>query len=158
FRGRGLAVDFLTPYEILPTDPRLYNGVTGFPGFNFARSRVLLAGANDPWLIAFDPDSPTSPPPASIPLTNQNMIVRYVAPVPGDPTSAYFTAGPFTTTSLFRLTNISFRGNATVTQITGGPVNGDVLGHLAVSNSGCLYISKAGFLQQKIFKTCNGSN
>jgi photosystem II stability/assembly factor-like uncharacterized protein len=159
--GRGLAADFLTPYEILPTDSLLYNGVSGFPGFNFAGSRILLAGANDPWLIAFDPDaphSPTDPGPPAVPLTNQNSIVRYIAPIPGDPSSAYFTAGPFTSTSLFRLTNISFRGNATVTSITGGPVNGDVLGPLAVSTSQCLYLVKPGFLQQKIFKSPDGGN
>jgi hypothetical protein len=111
--------------------------------------------------VAFDPASPTNPPPAAIRLTNQNSVVRYIAPVPGDPASAYFTAGSFVTTSLFRLTNISFRGNATVTPIISGPVNGDVLGHLAVSPGPqrSLYVVKAGFVDgQKIFKTPDAGN
>jgi hypothetical protein len=49
--------DFLTPFEILPTVQRLYAN-RGFPGFNFEPSRIVLTGANNPWLVAFDPDAP----------------------------------------------------------------------------------------------------
>jgi photosystem II stability/assembly factor-like uncharacterized protein len=154
-QGLGFPADFLTPYEILPTDPRLYNGVTGFPGFNFGRSRILLTGANNPWLVAFDPDAPSNNT-ASVRLTSSiNSVINYIAPAPGDPTTAYLTAG----SALYRLSNISFAGIATVTSITGGPVNGNVLGHLAVSpaRSGTLYLIKVGFLAgQKIFKSENG--
>jgi photosystem II stability/assembly factor-like uncharacterized protein len=158
----GLPADFLTPYEALPTDARLYNGVTNFPGFNFGRARILLTGSNNPWLVAFDPDAPINNI-ASVPLTsmfnNTTNAIHYIAPAPSDPTTAYFTAGPTTATSLYRLSNISFAGNATVTPITGRPVDGSVLGHLAVSPArpGTLYLTKVGFLEgEKIFKSENG--
>jgi hypothetical protein len=159
--GLALPADFLAPFEILPTDPRLYGGVTSFPGFNFAGSRILLAGANNPWLIAFDPSSPSNST-ASIPLTNQiNNVIRFIAPMPSDPTSAYFTGGLNTATALFRLNNISFAGNSVVTPINTGPLSGSVLGHLAVSpgNPGNLYVIKAGFVNaQKIFKSEDGGS
>src|SRR5262249_45182365 len=93
FGDLGLESDFLTPYEVLPTDPRLYSGVPGFPGFDFDRSRILLTGANNPWLVAFDPDAASNNT-VSLPLTNGiNSTIHYIAPVPGDPTTAYLMAG-----------------------------------------------------------------
>jgi photosystem II stability/assembly factor-like uncharacterized protein len=155
FSDLNLPADFLTPYETLPTDPRLYSGVPGFPGFDFERSRILLTGANNPWLVAFDPDAPSNNI-ASIALTGRiNSVIHYIAPVPDDPTIAYLTAG----SALYRLNNISFAGNAIVTQVTGAPVNGDVLGHLTVSSAGVLYVIKVGFLDgQKIFSSADGGN
>jgi photosystem II stability/assembly factor-like uncharacterized protein len=155
FRDLNIPCDFLTPYEILPTDQSLFSGVSGFAGFDFERSRILLTGANNPWLVAFDPDAPSNNV-ASVALTDKiNSVIHYVAQVPGDPTIAFLTAG----SALYRLNNISFSGNATVTQITGGPVNGDVLGHLAVSSAGVLYVIKVGFLgDQKVFSSTDGGN
>jgi len=95
FREPGPLPTFMTPFEILPTDPRLYNGATGFPGFNFGRSRILLTGANSPWLVAFDPAA-SSNNTASRQLTtlfDKDNVIYYVAPVPCDPTTAYVTAG-----------------------------------------------------------------
>jgi photosystem II stability/assembly factor-like uncharacterized protein len=159
FNSLRLLSDYLTPYEILPTDPRLYRGAIGFPVFNFRRSRILLTGANNPWLVAFDPDAPSNNT-ASRQLTtvfnNTNNVINYIAPVPCRPTRAYFTAG----SALYRLDNISFARNATITHVTAGPLSGnDVLGHLAVAPTvrGILYVTKVGFLEgQKIFKTKNG--
>jgi photosystem II stability/assembly factor-like uncharacterized protein len=155
FSDLNLPSDFLTPYEILPTDPRLYSGIPGFAGFDFERSRILLTGANNPWLVAFDPEA-SSNNSASIALTDRiNSVIHYIAQVPGDPTTAYLTAG----SALYRLNNISCSGSATVTQLTGGPVNGDVLGHLAVSSAGILYVIKVGFLDgQKIFSSADGGD
>jgi photosystem II stability/assembly factor-like uncharacterized protein len=159
FNALGQRSDLLTPYEILPNDPRLYSGAIGFPAFNFRRSRILLTGANNPWLVAFDPDAPSNNT-ASRQLTtvfnNTDNVINYIAPVPCRPARAYFTAD----SALYRLDNISFARNATVTQVTAGPVSGnDVLGHLAVAPTvrGILYVTKVGFLEgQKIFKTKNG--
>ena len=135
--------DFLTPFELLPTDPRLYTNV-GFQGFDFKPSRILLAGATGGRNTV------------AVQLTCAiNSIIHYIAPVPGDPTTAYLTAG----SALYRLSNISFAGNATVTPITGDPINGDVLGHLAVSRAGILYLTKVGFVEgQKIFSSADGGN
>jgi photosystem II stability/assembly factor-like uncharacterized protein len=145
--------DFLTPYEILPNDPRLYIGATGFPGFNFGRSRILLTGANNPWLVAFDPDALSNNTAKCQLTTLVDNVINYVAPVPCHPTTAYVTAG----SAVYRLNNISFAKNAAITQIAGGPINGkDVLGHLAVSRTlrETLYVTKVGFLEgHKVFKT-----
>jgi photosystem II stability/assembly factor-like uncharacterized protein len=166
---------FLTPYEVLPTDSRLFAGVTGFGSFNFSRSRILLAGGQVlvsgklvpvPILLAFNPDASTNNT-VSVQLTTSiNGLVQFIAPVPGDPTTAFVVASeppgsctpPSSTCSaLFQLTNISFAGTANATQISGGPVNEvDVLGHLVVSpaNPSRLYLLKVGFLDgQKVFRT-----
>jgi hypothetical protein len=111
--------------------------------------------------VAFNPSAPKdSNNPQVVVINNQiNNFIGYVASAPGDPTTAYFSAGGYgTPTMLYRLTDISFRGNGTAMPITGGPVNGDVLGPVAVSNSGWLYLAKAGFLEHKLFKTYNGGN
>lgn len=153
--GFSLGSDnMLAPFEIVPSDPRLFNGVTGFGTFNFPRSRVLLAGAKELMLIAFDPDASGNKT-ASVQLTNINAPVQFIAPVPGDPTTAFLVSQK----SLFRVSNISFNGSATVTSITGSssPVNGtDFLGHLAVApnHPATIYLVKLGFLEgQKVFRT-----
>ena len=121
----------------------------GFPGFEFDTSRILLTGADNPWLVAFDPDTvknTTGSPCSSIAgsvcvqlAKDVNRKIHYIAPVPGDPTIAYLT----TDNALYRLSNISFAGQANDTPkgdtkcpTTGelGPVNGDFLGNLAVSD------------------------
>jgi photosystem II stability/assembly factor-like uncharacterized protein len=154
------ASGFLPPFELLPTDPRLYAS-GGFPGFDFKASRILLAGANNPWLVAFNPDAADRNTIAVQLTCAINGIVHYIAPVPGDPMTAYLTAG----SALYRLSNISFAGNATVAWIRGesedpnNPINGDLLGHLAVSRPGILYLIKVGFVDgQKIFSSADGGN
>lgn len=149
--------NFAMPYEVLPNDPRLYQGVKTPLPFDFAASRIVLLGAQNPLLLAFNPSVNVNAVYTTQVSSQVNQFIGYVAPAPTDPTMAYLSAGGYgTPTALYRLTSINFRGNATMTPITGGPVNGDVLGHLAVSISGSLYVAKAGFLRQKIFKTPDG--
>jgi hypothetical protein len=171
----AINADFLTPFEILTNNPSLYPGVTGITLNIFQQGRILLVGgAANPWLVAFDPaatynpcnfPNPLVPCNASLPSNPQVVQltkggatnISYLALVPSDPTTAYLTAG----SSLLRLSNISFTGSATMTPITTGPVNGDVLGHLAVSysDSQILYLIKVGFLNgQKIFKSTDGGS
>lgn len=141
--------DFLMPFELLPNDPVLYKGVTSPPGFNYGRSRILLSGGDNPWLVAFDPPTTST---AKVRLTSAiNNTINYVAPAPSDPTTAYVVAN----TSLYRLSNISFNGGATATSLA-GPSPGAVLGHLAVSptDPATLYLIKVGFVDgEKIYKT-----
>jgi photosystem II stability/assembly factor-like uncharacterized protein len=145
--------NMLTPFELVPSDSRLFNGVTTFGSFNFPRSRMFIAGSNNPMLVAFDPAA-TGNKTVSVPLTSTiNSAVQFIAPVPGDPTSAFVVASK----ALFRVSNISFAGAATATSIVGGPVDGsNALGHLAVSpaQASTLYVIKVGFLDgQKVFRT-----
>lgn len=155
---------FLDPFEILPLDDRLFTGVTSLHGFDFSRSRILLVGADNPILVAFDA---TANKTVSHVVTNTiNSAVQFIASAPSDPTTAFVVAReppgsctpPSSTCSaLFQLTNLSFTGAANVTPINGGPVNGtDLMGHLAVSpaNPSRLYALKVGFLGgQKVFRT-----
>jgi hypothetical protein len=165
---------YLAPFEILPTDIRLQRGVTGPPLNIIKHGTTLLAGANIPWLIAFDPASPSNPcqgpqppkTPCNKSLTSNPQVaqllpkpldnsINFIAPVPGDPTVAYLSAGP----ELYQLNTIGFSGYSSLKSISGGPVNGDILGHLAVSftKPETLYLIKAGFVEgQKIFKTSDG--
>jgi hypothetical protein len=165
--------DLLAPFELLPADPKLQRGLFDGERNIFKNGSTLLAGGNNPWLIAFDPAVPSNPcqsPPqpnpacivslASNPLVKQlttklKAPIHYIAPVPSDATKAYLSTGP----ELYLLSNISFAGHSTLTGITGGPINGDLLGHLAVSftQPETLYLIKIGFLEgQKIFKTTDG--
>ena len=152
--GRGA---FLTPFEILPRDPRLVAGVTPPPGFDFHQARIVLTGTRNPWLIGYVPGAA----PLAVPLLSQslplnNPYIQYIAPDPHDPTTAYFVTGD-ALPRLYRLSNISFRGNASLTQIDApGP---HVLGHIAASPicSAGLYMAKVGFVEnQKIYKTTTG--
>ncbi len=174
FCVKDLGADFMAPYEVLTaagTSP-VRSGLTGL-GATIARNgRLLLAGSVNPWLIAFDPGSPSNPcqpaPPPPDPLpdgcdTSQtsnpqavqltdgiNQIIHYIAPVPGDPTTAWMVAG----SSLFQLSNISFTGKANLTTSPTLPVSRAVLGHLAASSADTVYVTVVGFLDgQKVFKT-----
>jgi photosystem II stability/assembly factor-like uncharacterized protein len=152
--------DFVAPFELLPTDPRLWANAN-FPGFDFQSSRIFLMGGNDPFLVAFDPDASGN---KTVPVqlsSGINRTINYVGPDPRDPTVAYLTAG----STLYRLSNISFTGNAVATQITGNtmdpvnPIGADILGHLAVSRAGILYLIKVGFKDgEKIFRSSDGGN
>ncbi len=165
FNGRA---DFMAPFEILQANNNVRNGLSGGNAAVVNQGRILLTGDTDLWLVAFDPSAtglfsclpqtpaancnPAVPSNAqAVQLTsNINQQLDYIAPVPGDPTKAFVVAG----TSLFQVSNISFAGTAHATAITTGPVNGDILGHIAVDKSGTLYLIKAGFLaKSKIFKT-----
>jgi len=46
----------VAPFELLPTDPRLWANAN-FPGFDFPSSRIFLMGGTNPFLVAFDPDA-----------------------------------------------------------------------------------------------------
>lgn len=152
--------NMLTPFELLPTDSRLFTGVTAFGSFNFPRSRIFIAGSDNPVLIAFDPDAASNKT-VSVPLTTTiNKPIQFIAPVPGDPTTAFMVSNTVFGTppsTLLRVSNINFNGAATFTPISAGPINGtDLLGHLAVSptHPTTLYVVKLGFLDgQKIFRT-----
>ena len=158
--GRGA---FLTPYELLPPDPRLFAGVTLPPGFDSTQARVLLTGNTNPWLAAFIPGLP----PITMLLSDDinKRFIQYVVPDPQDPTAAYVITGhgdPAMNylSSLYRLTNISLAGQATLSpakkpETTQLP-DLDVLGHGVISPlcSESLYLAKVGFLEgRKIFKT-----
>jgi photosystem II stability/assembly factor-like uncharacterized protein len=170
----GLGSDFMGPFELLTaggTSP-VRSGLIGDAATIARNGRILLAGSVDPWLIAFDPGTtsnpcqPAPPPPAPAPdgcnssltsnpqavqlTTGINQLIQYIAPVPGDPTTAWMVAG----SSLFQLSGISFAGKTTLTQITTLPGKGLVLGHLAAASADTLYISVVGFLDgQKVFKS-----
>ena len=172
----GLGADFMAPFEVLTaagTSP-VRSGLTGAGAMIAKNGRILLAGSVNPWLIAFDPGTtsnpcqPVPPPPPPLPapigcdpsqtsnpqaiqLTNGiNQIIQYIAPVPGDPTSAWMIAG----SSLFHLSDISFAGKTNLTKITTLPVPDAVLGHLAAASADTLYVIVVGFLDgQKIFKS-----
>jgi hypothetical protein len=135
----------------------LYAGATGFPNFDFASSRIFLTGADNPWLVAFNPN-PKAGAPGNVAvqlLRGVRQVIHYVAPFPNDPTSAYIVTG----SRLIRLSGISFAGGTAGTEITGGPVNGDLLGHLAVSPAGTLYLTKVGMLDGlKVFKSADGGS
>jgi hypothetical protein len=174
FCVKGLGSDFMGPFEVLtaPGTSPVRRGLSG-PAATIAKNgRILLAGSVNPWLIAFDPNTASNPcqpaPPAPLPapdgcnasltsnpqavqLTNGvNQPIQYIAPVPGDPTTAWMVAG----SSLFRLDDISFTGKASLTSIASLPVPGAVLGHLAAASGDTLYIATVGFLDgQKVFKT-----
>ena len=84
---------FLTPYEVLPSDSRLFSSGKG-SGFNFSNARFLLAGSLNLQLIAFDPDATTDKT-LVIQLTSTiNDTINFIASVPGDPTTAFVVAGP----------------------------------------------------------------
>ena len=158
---------FMAPFEILKANPTVRSGVTGSGASIVNNGRILLAGDTNPWLVAFDPSATSNPcvlqppkvtcdhslpsNPQAVQLTGKiNQVIDYIAPVPGDPTTAFVVAGA----SLFKISNISFAGLANATPITTGPVNGEILGHLAVDRSGTLYLIVVGFLDgNKIFKT-----
>ncbi len=133
----GLGSDFMGPFEILtaPATSPVRSGLNE-EGTTIAKNgRILLAGSFNPWLIAFDPTAPSNPcqpaPPPPLPapvgcdksvtsnpqavqLTNGiNQPIQYIAPVPGDPTTAWMVAG----SSLFRLSDISFAGKASLTRV-----------------------------------------
>lgn len=174
FCVEGLGADFMAPYEVLTaagTSP-VRSGLTGAGATIAKNGRILLAGSVNPWLIAFDPGTtsnpcqPAPPPPNPLPhgcdtsqtsnpqavqLTNGiNQKIHYIAPVPGDPTTAWMVAG----SSLFQLSNISFAGKTNLTTITTLPVPNAVLGHLAAASADTFYIIVVGFLDgQKIFKS-----
>jgi hypothetical protein len=166
----------LAPFEVLPPDSHLLQGLIGQARTLVEHGSVLLAGTIDPWLIGYDPLWPSNPcqgpqPPKTksnpdltcnpqvvqlTKLPSASPAINYIASVPGDPTTAYLSAGSV----LYFLQDISFaKKNVKLTQIKGGPVNGtDLLGHLAVSftQPRTLYLIKIGFLEgQKIFKTTN---
>lgn len=177
----NFSTDFMMPFEILQAGSLVRTGVSGSGKTIVQNGRVLLAGARElptampsptpafaPALVAFDPNSPLNPcqngtscntaiatNPQIVILTKSiGQSIHYLAPVPGDASKAYVV----TDSSLFLLTNISFAGNATVTQIAGSltsPLNGNVLGHIAAASDGnTLYLLKPGFiLGQKVFKT-----
>jgi len=152
---------FDTPYEVMPSDPRLFGGVTPPAGLDLTAARFILSGGQNPILVAYDPATGLQ---MSTQLSSSvNNFVDFIAPVPGDPTRAYLTVGSTinnTPPALYRMTNISLAGGATVTPISGGPINAtDRLGHLAVSPacSTAVYVTKLGFLDgQKVFKTVDG--
>lgn len=149
-----------TPFEILPNDSRLYSGAKGYGNFDFTHARIFLAGGGQsPWILAFNPSNQTV---VSKQLSSSvNQPISYIKTVPGNPTSAYLSFGTASVarialpTALSRMDNISFNGGATITSITGGPIDGSNLGPMAVSpqDSKTVYLVKAGFQDsQKIFK------
>jgi len=150
---------FTTPFEILPSDSRLYSGVTGFGSFDFTKARFFLGGGKNPWILAFNPADQTS---VTKQLASLNSHISYIKTVPGDATSAYLVVGDSSNsgiapapTALYRMDNISFKGGAKLTSITGGPIDGSNLGSVAVSpqDSNTIYLVKAGFQDgQKVFK------
>jgi photosystem II stability/assembly factor-like uncharacterized protein len=147
---------FLTPYEIIRSGASLFAGVSGFSDFDVSGARVLLTGTTAPWLVAYDPDAPAGARNhVAVELADTiGDAIQYIAPFPADPTSAYVVAGG----RLFLLTEMSFAGRAKMTPVTGDPVNGDLLGHLAVTSTGTLYLSKVGLLDgQKLFKRASGA-
>ncbi len=152
--GRGA---FLTPFEILPRDPRLFEGVTPPPGFDFNQARIVLTGTRNPWLIGYA----RGVAPLAVQLFNpvfplNNPYIQYIASDPRDPTTAYFVTGDLIP-RLYRLSNISFKGTASLTEVD-APGN-QVLGHIAASPicSSGLYMAKVGFVEnQKIYKTTTG--
>jgi photosystem II stability/assembly factor-like uncharacterized protein len=153
------ATDFLTPFEILPTDPRFFPDGT-VVGFDRHRARILLVGATNPWLVGFDPDGEDGRNFGATQLSGEiNQVINYVAPDPRDPTTAYLTAG----STLYRLSNINFAGGADAIGI-GRPTHdpglpNDLLGHLAFSRTGVLYVIKIGFVDgEKIFRSRDGGN
>ena len=119
--------------------------------------------------LAYNPSAANDPNnPIRVPVTSQiNQFIGYIASVPGDPTTAYLSTGGYgRPTSLYRLSNISFAGNATVSQVFnpppeagGGPLDGAVLGPMAFAPSSpdVLYLVKAGFRENDhLWKTSNG--
>jgi photosystem II stability/assembly factor-like uncharacterized protein len=149
-------IDFLSPFAIIPTDPKLYTGTSAASSFSFTGSTIMLVGQQNPFLVAHNPNGPQN-------LVQQagsgiSQTIRYIAPVPGDVTSAYAD----TDLGLFKLSNLSFAGNGTAATLTGGPVNGtNLLGPLAVSptSSNTLYVSVIGVIAgQKIYKTTDGGS
>ncbi|MGC1648771.1 MAG: hypothetical protein WA741_23380, partial [Candidatus Sulfotelmatobacter sp.] len=150
---------FTAPFEILSSDSRLYSGATGFGSFDFTNARFFLGGGQNPWILAFNPADQTS---VTKQLASLNSPISYIRTVPGNPTSAYLVVGNSSSpgiapapTALYRMDNISFNGGATLTSITGGPIDGSNLGPVAVSpqDSNTIYLVKAGFQAgQKVFK------
>ena len=143
----GIGADIIMPFEVLNADARspVRLGATGSGQTIVRNGRILLAGATNPYLLALDTSTLLNPcqlrnstcklslpsNPQVVKLSKSiNQPIHYLAPVPDDATKAYIVAG----SSLFLLTNISFAGNATVAPIATGPVNGDVLGHVAADS------------------------
>jgi photosystem II stability/assembly factor-like uncharacterized protein len=173
FNGtNGSAADFMAPFELLAANNKVRGGLTGGNASVVNNGEILLTGDTNLWIVAFDPSAASSPcvpqTPAltcnpSVPSNSQavrltsniNQQIDYVATVPGDPTQAFVVAGA----SLFQISNISFAGYASAIPIATDPVNGDILGHLAVDKKGTLYLVKAGFVDgKKIFKTTDFGN
>jgi photosystem II stability/assembly factor-like uncharacterized protein len=157
--GRGA---FLTPFELLPRDPRLFEGTAAAFFFDFSRARIILTGNKNPWLVGFIPGAA----PIAVRLLNgfkaiNKQYIQYIAPDPQDPTSAYLVTGA-ADPALYRLTNIDFNGNASAVEIDVPSSNSwstNVLGHIAASPvcSEGLYVAKVGFQQgHKILKTTTG--
>jgi len=158
---------FLTPYAVLPDDPRVREGLSP-GGFEMSQARILLTGNRNPWLAAFVPQNGAV---VTHQLTDQiNHLIQYIAPDPQDATAAYVVTGagqpqPWLfdeqsyTSSLFRLRNISFAGNASVETVRkpeADTADTDVLGHAVMSPtcSESLYIAKVGWVEgRKLFKT-----
>ena len=146
--------DFLQPQETLPTDPRLFTGTPAASSFDFTNASILLYGEDNLFLVGYNASNAQT-------ITQQagsdlNQVIRYLSTVPEDPASAWAT----TDKGLFKFSNITFAGNATSTQVSGGPVNGtDFLGSLAAVNGNTVILTKVGFIDgQKVFKTTDGGN
>jgi hypothetical protein len=90
FTGTGDQV-LMMPYEVLSVDPMRFADSTRFPRFNFDSARILLVGATDLFLVAFNPLAAPGYNTAVAPLTSfaSDAPIDFIAPgTPPRPSSS----------------------------------------------------------------------